>query len=152
MEPRDRGERDGRCHLEGVSKADATIRILRNIDLTIDHGEFVVFVGPSGSGKSTLLRMIGGLERICGERLLIDNEVVNDVDAADRNLGMVLRLGSVTHIYGSAGKESVVTKAPAPELLNRSGNVRLAASPADRHLFIMNGKALRRLQAPGKWS
>lgn len=77
--------------LEGVNKAYGTIQILRNIDLTINHGEFVVFVGPSGSGKSTLLRMIGGLERISGGRLLIDNEVVNDVDAADRNLGMVFQ-------------------------------------------------------------
>ncbi|WP_024512707.1 sn-glycerol-3-phosphate ABC transporter ATP-binding protein UgpC [Bradyrhizobium sp. ARR65] len=77
--------------LEGVKKAYGTIEILRNIDLTIDHGEFVVFVGPSGSGKSTLLRMIGGLERISGGRLLIDNEVVNNVDAADRNLGMVFQ-------------------------------------------------------------
>lgn len=77
--------------LEGVSKAFGTIQILRNIDLTIDHGEFAVFVGPSGSGKSTLLRMIGGLERISGGRLLIDNEVVNNVDAADRNLGMVFQ-------------------------------------------------------------
>ncbi|WP_445220054.1 ABC transporter ATP-binding protein [Bradyrhizobium sp. Pa8] len=77
--------------LEGVNKAYGTIQILRNIDLTVDHGEFVVFVGPSGSGKSTLLRMIGGLERISGGRLLIDNEVVNDVDAADRNLGMVFQ-------------------------------------------------------------
>ncbi|MDE5445621.1 sn-glycerol-3-phosphate ABC transporter ATP-binding protein UgpC [Bradyrhizobium sp. CSA207] len=77
--------------LEGVNKAYGTIPVLRNIDLTIDHGEFVVFVGPSGSGKSTLLRMIGGLERISAGRLLIDNAVVNDVDAADRNLGMVFQ-------------------------------------------------------------
>jgi ABC-type sugar transport system ATPase subunit len=77
--------------LEGINKAYGTIEVLRNIDLTIDHGEFVVFVGPSGSGKSTLLRMIGGLERISGGRLLIDNEVVNNVDAADRNLGMVFQ-------------------------------------------------------------
>ncbi|WP_083992387.1 ATP-binding cassette domain-containing protein [Bradyrhizobium embrapense] len=127
MEPRDRGERDGRCRFDGVSKAYGTIRILRNIDLTIDHGEFVVFVGPSRSGKSTLLRMIGWAGADWRWRLLIDNEVVNDVDAADRNLGKVLRLSSVTHICGSARKESVVTKAPAPELLNRSGKVRLAA-------------------------
>ncbi|UGX94996.1 sn-glycerol-3-phosphate ABC transporter ATP-binding protein UgpC [Bradyrhizobium barranii subsp. barranii] len=77
--------------LEGLKKTFGTIEILRNIDLTIDHGEFVVFVGPSGSGKSTLLRMIGGLEPISGGRLLIDNELVNDIDAADRNLGMVFQ-------------------------------------------------------------
>ncbi|MET4607730.1 ABC-type sugar transport system ATPase subunit [Bradyrhizobium sp. JR4.1] len=76
--------------LEGVNKAYGSIPVLQNIDLTIDHGEFVVFVGPSGAGKSTLLRMIGGLERISGGRLLI-NELVNDVDAADRNLGMVFQ-------------------------------------------------------------
>ncbi|MDA9446212.1 MULTISPECIES: ABC transporter ATP-binding protein [Bradyrhizobium] len=77
--------------LESIKKAYGTIEILRNIDLTIDHGEFVVFVGPSGSGKSTLLRMIGGLEPISGGRLFIDHELVNDIDAADRNLGMVFQ-------------------------------------------------------------
>ncbi|MFK4570327.1 ABC-type sugar transport system ATPase subunit [Bradyrhizobium ottawaense] len=77
--------------LEGLKKTFGTIEILSNIDLTIDHGEFVIFVGPSGSGKSTLLRMIGGLEPISGGRLLIDNELVNDIDAADRNLGMVFQ-------------------------------------------------------------
>ncbi|MGY3581633.1 ABC-type sugar transport system ATPase subunit [Bradyrhizobium sp. USDA 4341] len=77
--------------LQGVRKVYGTIEVLRNIDLTIDHGEFVVFVGPSGSGKSTLLRMIGGLEPISCGRLLIDNELVNDVDAAHRNLGMVFQ-------------------------------------------------------------
>lgn len=77
--------------LEGVNKAYGTIPVLQSIDLAIDHGEFVVFVGPSGSGKSTLLRMIGGLERISGGRLLIDNKLVNNVDAADRNLGMVFQ-------------------------------------------------------------
>ncbi|OHV78942.1 ABC transporter ATP-binding protein [Mesorhizobium sp. ORS 3428] len=77
--------------LEGINKAYGSVQILRDIDLEIDHGQFVVFVGPSGSGKSTLLRMIGGLERISEGRLLIDNQVVNNIDAADRNLGMVFQ-------------------------------------------------------------
>ena len=78
-------------HLEGIQKAYGALNILYDIDLEIKHGEFVVFVGPSGSGKSTLLRMIGGLEKISGGTLKIDNRVVNLVDAADRNLGMVFQ-------------------------------------------------------------
>ncbi|WP_049731421.1 ABC transporter ATP-binding protein [Rhizobium ecuadorense] len=77
--------------LEGIRKAYGALGILHDIDLDIAHGEFVVFVGPSGSGKSTLLRMIGGLEKISGGTLKIDNKVVNSVDAADRNLGMVFQ-------------------------------------------------------------
>ncbi|WP_064694935.1 ABC transporter ATP-binding protein [Rhizobium aegyptiacum] len=77
--------------LEGIRKKYGSLEILRDIDLEIEHGEFVVFVGPSGSGKSTLLRMIGGLEQITGGTLKIDSKVVNRVDAADRNLGMVFQ-------------------------------------------------------------
>ncbi len=78
-------------HLEGIRKVYGALPILHGIDLEIEHGEFVVFVGPSGSGKSTLLRMIGGLEKITGGTLKIDNKVVNTLDAADRNLGMVFQ-------------------------------------------------------------
>ncbi|TIU13677.1 MAG: ABC transporter ATP-binding protein, partial [Mesorhizobium sp.] len=78
-------------HLEGIRKAYGNLDILHGIDLDIAHGEFVVFVGPSGSGKSTLLRMIGGLEKISGGTLKIDNKVMNRIDAADRNLGMVFQ-------------------------------------------------------------
>jgi ABC-type sugar transport system ATPase subunit len=77
--------------LEGVRKTYGGLAILHNINLSIHHGEFVVFVGPSGSGKSTLLRMIGGLERISDGRLYIDGQIVNHLDAADRNLGMVFQ-------------------------------------------------------------
>jgi ABC-type sugar transport system ATPase subunit len=77
--------------LDGVKKSYGNAEILQDINLSIRHGEFVVFVGPSGSGKSTLLRMIGGLERITSGKLFIDNEVVNHLDAADRNLGMVFQ-------------------------------------------------------------
>jgi multiple sugar transport system ATP-binding protein/lactose/L-arabinose transport system ATP-binding protein len=77
--------------LESISKAYGDLDVLHDVDLEIAHGEFVVFVGPSGSGKSTLLRMIGGLEKISGGTLRIDGKVVNMIDAADRNLGMVFQ-------------------------------------------------------------
>lgn len=64
---------------------------LRNINLDIKNGEFVVFVGPSGCGKSTLLRMIAGLEDITEGELTIGGEYMNDVPPVDRAVGMVFQ-------------------------------------------------------------
>jgi multiple sugar transport system ATP-binding protein len=50
--------------LINVSKSFGSVEVLRDINLSLEQGEFVVFVGPSGCGKSTLLRMIAGLEDI----------------------------------------------------------------------------------------
>jgi multiple sugar transport system ATP-binding protein len=74
-----------------VHKAFGDIQILRDIDLEIRDGEFMVFVGPSGSGKSTLLRTIAGLEDITGGTLSIGGKVVNDVPPAERGIAMVFQ-------------------------------------------------------------
>jgi len=74
-----------------VQKAFGDIQILRDIDLEIRDGEFMVFVGPSGSGKSTLLRSIAGLEDITGGTLSIGGRVVNDVPPAERGIAMVFQ-------------------------------------------------------------
>ena len=62
---------------------------VRDFNMEINDGEFIVFVGPSGCGKSTTLRMIAGLEEISGGELYIDDQLVNDVDAKDRDIAMV---------------------------------------------------------------
>lgn len=80
-----------KVHIEGVTKTYGNTQVLHDINLSIEHGEFVVFVGPSGSGKSTLLRVIGGLERISEGNIFIDGLLVNDLDASDRNLSMVFQ-------------------------------------------------------------
>ena len=54
--------------LKGVEKFFGEHRAIKGIDLTIEKGEFVVFVGPSGCGKSTLLRLIAGLETVSPDR------------------------------------------------------------------------------------
>ncbi len=64
---------------------------LRNINLSIKEGEFIVFVGPSGCGKSTLLRMIAGLEDITSGELTIGGRYMNDVPPVERNVGMVFQ-------------------------------------------------------------
>ena len=67
------------------------VEVLRDINLDIKQGEFIVFVGPSGCGKSTLLRMISGLEEISAGTLEIDGQVVNDIPPALRGIAMVFQ-------------------------------------------------------------
>src|SRR5690606_13444173 len=64
---------------------------VQETSLVIRDKEFVVLVGPSGCGKSTLLRMIAGLEDITSGELHIDNRVVNEVHAKDRDIAMVFQ-------------------------------------------------------------
>ena len=80
-----------RVELRGVRKAFGDIEVIKGVNLDIQHGDFCVFVGPSGCGKSTLLRMISGLEPISGGDIVIGDEVVNDIPAADRGLAMVFQ-------------------------------------------------------------
>ena len=77
--------------LTGVQKSFADVHVLRDINLEVRDGEFMVFVGPSGCGKSTLLRAIAGLEDITGGTLAIGGRVVNDVPPAERGIAMVFQ-------------------------------------------------------------
>ncbi|GGF61362.1 ABC transporter ATP-binding protein [Paracoccus acridae] len=77
--------------LTDVAKSYGEVNVLRDINLDIRSGEFIVFVGPSGCGKSTLLRMIAGLERISGGTLEIDGQVMNDIPPSQRGIAMVFQ-------------------------------------------------------------
>lgn len=77
--------------LRNIAKRYDETEVLRNVNLDIGDGEFVVFVGPSGCGKSTLMRMIAGLEDISSGDLLIDGAKVNDVPSAKRGIAMVFQ-------------------------------------------------------------
>src|SRR6056297_554695 len=77
--------------LHNVSKRFGAVEVLRDINLSLERGEFVVFVGPSGCGKSTLLRMIAGLEDISDGELRIDGAPMNDVLPAKRGIAMVFQ-------------------------------------------------------------
>jgi multiple sugar transport system ATP-binding protein len=76
----------------GKQYGDATSPyVIRNLDLKIHDGEFMVFVGPSGCGKTTLLRMIAGLEDITEGEIDFDAECINDLSPAQRGAAMVFQ-------------------------------------------------------------
>jgi multiple sugar transport system ATP-binding protein len=77
--------------LKDVNKSFGAVNVIKNIDLEIAEGEFVVLIGPSGCGKSTLLRMIAGLEAITSGELLIDGTRMNDVSPRERGISMVFQ-------------------------------------------------------------
>jgi multiple sugar transport system ATP-binding protein len=66
-------------------------RAVRELDLTIGDGEFVVLVGPSGCGKTTALRMVAGLEPITSGTVRIGSRVVNDLPPKNRDVAMVFQ-------------------------------------------------------------
>jgi multiple sugar transport system ATP-binding protein len=81
----------GRITLDKVRKAFGDVEVIPPLDLTIEDGEFVVFVGPSGCGKSTLLRLIAGLEDVTGGQIRIDGKDATAVPPAKRGLAMVFQ-------------------------------------------------------------
>ena len=78
--------------LEKVNKQyDNGFHAVRDLDLDISDGEFLVLVGPSGCGKTTALRMVAGLEDISSGTLRIGDRVVNTLSPKDRDIAMVFQ-------------------------------------------------------------
>ena len=77
--------------LTNVCKSFGAVEVLTNVSLSVEQGEFVVFVGPSGCGKSTLLRVIAGLEDATSGTVEIEGEKVNETPPAKRGIAMVFQ-------------------------------------------------------------
>lgn len=77
--------------LKDVIKKYGETQVIHGVDLTVNEGEFCVFVGPSGCGKSTLLRMIAGLEDTSAGSIAIAGRDVTNADPAARGVAMVFQ-------------------------------------------------------------
>jgi multiple sugar transport system ATP-binding protein len=78
--------------LENVSKEyPGGVVAVRDVTLTVEHGEFMVLVGPSGCGKSTIMRMIAGLEQTTTGRISIDERDVTELAPRHRDIAMVFQ-------------------------------------------------------------
>ncbi|MFL5950440.1 MAG: ABC transporter ATP-binding protein, partial [Gaiellaceae bacterium] len=74
-----------------ISKSYGDTPAVRDLNLKIEEGEFVVLVGPSGCGKTTALRMVAGLEEITAGEIRIGDRVVNELAPRDRDIAMVFQ-------------------------------------------------------------
>lgn len=78
-------------NINAVSKSYDTHPILDDINIDIEKGEFVAVVGPSGCGKSTLLRLVAGLDTVSSGSIMINNQCVNKIPPAERDMAMVFQ-------------------------------------------------------------
>jgi multiple sugar transport system ATP-binding protein len=77
--------------VDTVTKSFGRTVVLKGVSLAVQRGEFVSLVGPSGCGKTTLMRIIAGLESVSSGRVVIQNEDVTGIRAADRDIAMVFQ-------------------------------------------------------------
>lgn len=76
---------------QNISKTFGETRVVDDLSLEIEDGEFVVLLGPSGCGKTTTLRMLAGLETVSSGDIYIGEERINDVPTQQRDLAMVFQ-------------------------------------------------------------
>lgn len=80
-----------KVEFRNVVKRFGDVEVIPDMSLVIEDGEFVALLGPSGCGKSTSLFMLAGIYLPSGGELLFDGHVVNEVEAKDRNVGIVFQ-------------------------------------------------------------
>ena len=81
----------GSISLKKINKSFGSTEVLKNINLDIEDGEFLILIGPSGCGKSTLLNLIAGLEDLTSGEIVIDGLDVSGESPKDRDIAMVFQ-------------------------------------------------------------
>ncbi len=76
---------------EDIDKSYGQNNVISKFNLEVEKGKFIVLLGPSGCGKSTLLRMIAGLEKIDNGKILLENNLLNDLLPSKRQIAMVFQ-------------------------------------------------------------
>lgn len=112
------------AHIEfsKISKSFGSAQILKNIDLKIEAGEFLVLVGPSGCGKSTLLRSLAGLEKLNSGEINVAGKTINNLEPQDRDIAMVFQnyaLYPHMNVFENMGFALKLQKRPVREIQER---------------------------------
>ncbi|MEN3087792.1 ABC transporter ATP-binding protein [Lacticaseibacillus paracasei] len=104
--------------LANVSKDFGNTKVLSDVSVEIEPGEFFVMVGPSGSGKSTLLRMIAGLTSVTDGRIYFNDRDVTDLPPKDRKLAMVFQNYALLPFMNVAQNITSIFKSSATMITN----------------------------------
>jgi len=137
--------------LKAVEKWYGEAQVIKGVDLTINEGEFVIFVGPSGCGKSTLLRMIAGLEETSRGQIMIDGRDATAEPPSKRGLAMVFQSYalyphmSVRDNVGFPLKSAGLPKAEIEEKVNEAARVLKLDPYLDRRPKDLSGGQRQRV-------
>ena len=137
---------------QAIKRYGAT-QVIHGVDLTIDDGEFCVFVGPSGCGKSTLLRMIAGLEETSDGQINIVARDVTHMDPAERGVAMVFQTYAlyphmtVKENMGFGLKMTGVDKAKIEKHVDRAAKTLQLDALLDRKPKALSGGQRQRRRA-----
>ena len=141
----------GALTLRGVTKSFGTVDVIKGVDLTVQEGEFCVFVGPSGCGKSTLLRIIAGLEDATAGEVAINGRRVNEVAPARREIAMVFQSYALyPHLtvrdnMGLALKQAGVARADITASVDRAADMLALGPLLDRRPAELSGGQRQRV-------
>ena len=141
----------GALTLKAVTKSFGTVDVIKGVDLTVQEGEFCVFVGPSGCGKSTLLRIIAGLEDATAGEVAIDGRRVNEVPPAKREIAMVFQSYALyPHLtvrdnMGLALKQAGVSRAEIAASVDRAADMLALGPLLDRRPAELSGGQRQRV-------
>jgi spermidine/putrescine transport system ATP-binding protein len=108
--------------LEGIEKSFGEEKVLKGIDLSVAHGEFITLLGPSGCGKTTTLRIIAGLETPDRGRVLLEGRDVTDEEPNTRNVNTVFQnyaLFPHMNVEANVGYSLRIKRVPKKEIVKR---------------------------------
>jgi lactose/L-arabinose transport system ATP-binding protein len=137
--------------LTNVIKKYGETQVIHGVELTVEPGEFCVFVGPSGCGKSTLLRMIAGLEETTSGKIAIGTRDVTRLDPAQRGVAMVFQTYalyphmSVAENMGFGLKMNGHPKAEITEKVGRAADILRLNAFLDRKPKALSGGQRQRV-------
>src|SRR4051795_6919703 len=136
---------------EGTKRYPDGTEAVKQVNLEIGDGEFMILVGPSGCGKSTALRMVAGLEEISDGNLVIGGERVNELAPRDRDIAMVFQNYAlyphmtVRENMGFALKLAKVSKAEIDDKVSEAAEILELEQHLDRKPANLSGGQRQRV-------